>query len=194
MMTSNNKQLILKYETIFAAKLASKVLFKPKLSSWMIFIPFIFIFYIQDLIKFKKGRKEFMANYLLSHEKALNEAEETIKESRKPDTATLAKKSGLKGKALEKYADLLLVLAEHYIPLLKADGDTYSALIKAAYSNNKTNLLLFFNQLGKAEKTLNKALAPKLKKSNASAVEIIKKMEKYSEILRREDIKDIYNT
>ena len=139
----NNKQLILEYERKFSAKLASLVLNKPKLSSWMIFIPFIFIFYIQDLMKYKKGRTEFMDNYLLSHKKALNEAYEVIAESRKPDTEALANQADLKGKSSLMYAKLLSVLVEHYTCLLKTEGSSYSALIISAYGKNKTNLLLF---------------------------------------------------
>jgi hypothetical protein len=192
-MTNNdNKQLILKYERTFTAKLASAVLDKPKLSSWMIFIPFIFIFYIQDLMKYKKGRKEFMEHYLLSHEKALNEAYQAILESRKPDADILAKHADLTGKAMDMYADLLNVLSEHYTCLLKGNGDTYANLIKSAYGKNKTNLLLFFNRLDQAEKKLNKALSPKLKKSQPGVIDIIKKMEKSSDTQRRADIHDIY--
>lgn len=190
----NNKQLIMEYERTFSAKLASLVLNKPKLSSWMIFIPFIFIFFIQDLMKYKKGRKEFMDNYLLSHEKALTEAEKAINESRKPDTDSLAKKADLKGKSTEMYADLLTVLAKHYTCLLEASGDTYTNLIKSAYGNNSTNLLLFFNQLNQSEKMLNKALSPKLKKSETGIKDIIKKMEGYSDKLRRDDILDMYGS
>jgi len=195
-MTENHskKELILAYEKFFTSKLATLVLNKPKLSVWMIFIPFIFIFFIQDFLKYKKGRKEFMENYLFTHKKALDEAEKAINESRKPDTDVLAMQADLKGKSSEMYAGLLMVLAEHYTCLLKASGDTYADLIKSAYGKNKTNLLLFFNQLNQSEKRLNKTLAPKLKKTNTGIVDTIKKIEKHSDKLRKADTIDIYGS
>jgi hypothetical protein len=49
----DNKELVLAHEKKFAALLANQVMVKPKLSAWMIFIPFIFIFYFQDFSKYK---------------------------------------------------------------------------------------------------------------------------------------------
>jgi len=193
-MDINNKELILEHEKKFAARLASHVLVKPKLSAWMIFIPFIFIFYFQDFSKYKKQRKEFLDNWLLSRKKALNEAEEAIDEGRKPDTQSLANQANLKAKVTGKYDRLLEVMAKHYTLLLNARGDTYEALIRSAYGNRQGEYLFFINQLTDAEKALNKALAPGLRKTSEGVGATIKKIEKNSEKLRRQEVSKIFTS
>ncbi|MCW5211517.1 NF038143 family protein [Desulfobulbus sp. TB] len=184
------KRIILAQEKQFAARLASFVLVKPQLSAWMIFIPFIFIFYFQDVSKFKKQRKEFMTNWLLSRKKALNEAEEAIDEQRKPDTQSLAEQANLTAKATEKYYTFLEVMANHYTLLFNVQGytyKTYDALVRSAYGNQE-GFLDFINQLTDAEKALNKALVPELRKTSEDVGATIKKIERGSKKLRQQEI------
>ena len=192
----DNKALILAHEKKFAALLANQVLVKPKLSSWMILIPFIFIFYFQDFSKYKQQRKEFLANWLLSRKKALNEAEETIDQGRKPNTQSLADQADLKPKVTEKYDHLLKVMVIHYTCLLNAPGDdtydTYDALVRTAYGNHQGEYLFFINQLTEAENALNKALLPQLRKTAEEVGPTIKKIERGSEKLRRLEINEIF--
>jgi hypothetical protein len=191
-MNMDNKELVLAHEKKFAAFLANEVLIKPKLSAWMIFIPFIFIFYFQDFSKYKQQRKEFLENWLLSRKKALNEAEEAVDEGRKLDTQPLADQANLKAKVTGKYESLLKVMATHYTLLLHAKGDTYEALIRSAYANHQGEYLFFVNQLTDAEKALNKALSPQLRKTAQGVGDTIKKIEKGSEKLRRLEINLIF--
>ena len=188
----DNKALILAHEKKFAALLAKQVLVKPQLSAWMIFIPFIFIFYFQDFSKYKQQRKEFLANWLLSRNKALNEAEAAIDEKRKPDTKVLADQAGLKPKETDKYDHLLKVMVTHYTSLLNAPGDTYDALVRSSYGNRQGEYLFFVNELTEAENALNKALLPGLRKTAEDVGPTIKKIEKGSEKLRRLEINEIF--
>lgn len=190
----DKKRIILAQEKQFAARLAALVLVKPKLSAWMIFIPVIFIFYFQDVAKFKKQRKEFMTNWLLSRKKALNEAEEARKEQRTPNTQLLAEQANLKAKAREKYNDFLEVLANHYTLLFNAQGNTYNTydvLVRSTYGNQE-GFLAFINQLTNAEKALNKALAPGLRKTSEDVKATIKKIERGSEKLRQQEMIRIF--
>ncbi|MCF6249426.1 MAG: NF038143 family protein [Desulfobacula sp.] len=191
-MDMNNKELILKHEKKFAAILASHVLMKPKLSAWMIFIPFIFIFYFQDFSKYKKQRKEFLENWLLSIKKALNEACEAMEEKRKIDTQRIANQANLKAGVIGKYDRLLEVMANHYSLLLNAKGDTYDAIVRSAYRNRRGEFLFFINQLIDAEKSLNKALAPQLRKTSEDVMSTIKKIEKGSGKLRRQEVNTFF--
>ena len=184
------KELILAYEKQYAAVLSSMVIDKPKLSSLMIFIPFLFIFYIRALLKFKKGLKGFAVNYLSSREKALREASEVFTEPKKMNTLAMAKQSGLNKKATEKYADYLEILATHYLALFKAKGDDYEALVRSAY--NKKNYRAFTEKLVKAEQVLNKALTPKQNKDQEGISETIKKIEKGNLVIRRDEIKKLF--
>ena len=190
----DKKELILAQERKFAAQLGRRVFSKPKLHSWMILIPFLFVFFIQDLMRYKKGRRAFSDNYLLSHEKALKEAEDALAQGRKPDAEAIANQADLQGKSQEKYAEFLTVLAEHYIWLLQAQGDSYESLVRSAYGNNRTNFLLFSNCLNQAEKKLNQALAPQLSKEEDGIDLTIQKMEVASNQLRRTDADHIFMT
>lgn len=186
--------LILGYEKQFAARLGSRVLNKPQLSTWMILIPFIFVFYFNDLSKYKKGLKEFADNYLISRKKAAYEALNALEENRKPATDDMGMKAGLKHRAADAYSHLMAVLASHYTLLLKAEAPTYESLVRSAYKGRRMDFLLFVNQLNTVEKTLNKALAPTIKKDQEGVDATIKKMETGSEILRREDVKAIFDS
>ena len=188
----DKKELILTQERVFAAQLGRLVFSKPKLHTWMILIPFLFIFFIQDLMKYKKGRRAFSDNYLLSHERALNEAEDALIQEREPDAGAIARQADLKGKAQEKYAEFLTVLVEHYTCLLQAKGDSYESLIKSAYGNNRTNFLLYTNLLNQAEKKLNQALSPQLSKDQDGINDTIQKMEVGSNELRRTEVDQIF--
>jgi len=190
----DHKPIILEREKKFAAELAGFIIIKPKLSVWMIFIPFIFIFYFQDFSKYKKQRKEFMENWVLSRKKALNEAEEARDEGRKPDTQGLAEQANLKPKITGKYHRFLKVMVDHYTLLLNVRGDTYEALVRSAYGNRQGEFLFFINRLTDAEKSLNKALAPGLRKTSEGVGATIKKIEKVSEKLRRMEAKKIFSS
>nr|MDA3791014.1 NF038143 family protein [Desulfobacula sp.] len=167
---------------------------KPKLSAWMIFIPFIFIFYFQDFSKYKKQRKEFLENWLLSRKKALNEAEEAFDEGRKPNTQNIADQANLKAKVSGKYDIFLKVMANHYTLLLNAKGESYEALVRSAYRGSQGEFLFFINQLTEAENQLNKALAPQLKKASDGVLATIKKIEKGSSKLRHDELKEIFSS
>lgn len=185
------KKIIIAQERKFAAQLCRFILHKPKLSSWMIMIPFIFIFYIQDLMKYKKGKQVFMENFILTRNKALDEAEAALAEKRDIDTGVIAQQAELSTEAKEEYAGFMAVLANHYSALLQATGETYEELLKSAYGRNK-NYLAYIDQLGKAEKALNKALRPGLEVSNEGVADIVGSIERYSEKIRMADAKEVF--
>ncbi|MCP3943685.1 MAG: hypothetical protein GY710_19705 [Desulfobacteraceae bacterium] len=188
----DKKELILAYEIKFAQLLANQVLVKPKLSPWMIFIPFIFIFYFQDFSAYKKQRKEFLANWLLTRKKVLNEVKKSIDKGRKPDTWQLAAQVGLKAAAMDKYDELLKVMVTHYTLLLKAKGDTYGALVKSAYGNRRQDFIFLINRMTEAEKNLNRALVPTLCKTVKDLASTIKKIERGSDKVHRLEINKFF--
>ncbi|MEN8142882.1 MAG: NF038143 family protein [Thermodesulfobacteriota bacterium] len=192
-MASNDekKKFILDYERRFAAQLGRAIMDKPKLSSWMVLIPFIFIFYFQDLSKYKTGRRKFSESYLHSRTKALQEAEAALAEHREHDTLAIAGQAELSAKAREKYGELLAALVDHYSSLLQADGDSYEELLQAAYGRKK-NYLTYLDQLATIEKALNKALKPDLDESVEDAKDIVSAIEKHSVLIRRTGAKELF--
>jgi len=186
----DQQELIQAYERGFAARLASQVLTKPRLNAWMIFIPFIFIFYFQDFSKYKKQRKAFIDNWMLSRKRMLNESVDALDEDRNPDVDGLCEVADLPEKAKKPYGRLLRVLADHYTGLLRAEAEDYPALVRSFYRGKKGDYLYFINQLLEAEKALNKALAPQLKKTNPEVGQTISKIETQADRIRRQEIED----
>lgn len=186
------KDIILNHERGYAAQLGRIILEKPKLSSLMIFIPFLFIFYIQDLLKYKKAKKEFTVHFLYDREKALQEAVDALSDNRKTDTEAIAKQAGLSRKSVLNYADLLDVMATHYITLLKGKGDDYETLVRSSYNNNKQRFENFIDRITQAELSLNKTLKPELKKEQEGVAATIKKIEDGNRQLRAIEVKQIF--
>lgn len=180
-------EIILSHERRYAAQLSSLVLDKPKLSSLMIFIPFLFIFFIQDLLKFRQARKDFSVNYLLSREKALQEAVNVLSENKKADTSAIAAQAGLSKKATEHYSEFLNILTTHYLNLLKANGNDYEAMVRSAYNNNRNSFESFIDRLTQAELSLNKILKQQLKKEQEGVSATIKKIEAGNRQLRKDE-------
>ena len=183
--------IILEQEETFAMALAAQVINKPLLSLWMILIPIFFVFYFNNLKKYRDGCRKFAENYNIDKKRALNEAVEVVNTGRAPDIHALAELSNMNSKAREKQAHVLAVLVEHYAILLKSDGDDFASLIRAAYGS-LTNYLLFLNRLNQAEKEVNKALKPDLQESHEVINDIVRRMERLSEKLRRETAESIF--
>ena len=185
------KKIIVAQERKFAAQLCRFILHKPTLSSWMIMIPFIFIFYIQDLMKYKNGKQVFMDNFILTRNKALDEAEAALAEKRDIDTGVIAQQAKLSTEAQEKYAEFMAVLADHYSLLLQASGETYEEMLRSAYGRSK-NYLAYLELLSKSEKSLNKVLQPGLEESTEGVADVVGSIERYSEKIRRSDAKEVF--
>ena len=186
-----NSRLILEHEEEFAAQLSGHVMDRPRLNIWMILIPIIFVYFFYDLNKYKNGRKMFVSHYLVGKKRALDEAVDAVRMRREPDIRTLAQLSDIPDEAREKQADVLAVLVEHYSILLKSDGEDYSSLVQTAYGN-LTNYLLFLNRLNQVEKEAITALEPQMSESGDEISDVVSRMERMSEKLRREIAESIF--
>jgi len=183
--------IILEQEEKFAITLASQIINKPQLSLWMILIPIFFVFYFNDLTKYRKGCKKFAENYVIDKKRALNEAVEAVNRGREPDIHALSEVLNMNSNAREKQANILAVLIEHYTILLDADGEDFASLIRSAYGTI-TNYLLFLNRLNQAEKEVNKSLKPDIKEPYEVINDIVSRMEVLTEKLRREKAESIF--
>jgi len=184
-------QIILEYEKMFADHLALKVLEKPKLSVWMILIPIIFVHYFHRIQKFNSGRNAFAENYMIARKRALDEALAVIQTQKTADIKWLAGLSKLPEDVHEPNQKLFELLVSHYADLMRVEGDTIESLVQSTY-RNRTNYLLFINQLNQIERNLNVALKPHLTDSVDGVDEIVGKMEIYSEKLRRNHAETVF--
>jgi len=185
-------RMILAAEKRFADILASRVINKPQPNIWMILIPIIFVFYMNDYKKYKDGRQAFADQYLMSRKRALDEAAVSLTAERDPDLDALVNVSDLPENARQKYRDLLAVLTENYRDLLQAEGESADHLVRGAYGT-KTNYLLFLNLLNRAEKELNSALRPVLDDKDKEMGDVIETIERCSEELRRSRADEIFS-
>lgn len=180
------KKEILAYERRFAYELGEHVLEKPKMSIWMILIPIIIVYHMFRFKKYVNGKNKFAQNYLKTREQALDAAHAVVAEGRAKEVSSITAQIPLPAEARGPYSHLLSVLADHYVELLKAEGETIDTLLRRAY-RSRTDYLLFFNQLSQAEKRLNKALRPHLDQEHKEIDEAIRRIQEISDHMRREE-------
>jgi len=177
---------ILAYERRFALKLGEHVLEKPKMNIWMILIPIIIVFHMFRFQRYVKGKNLFAIDYLKSREQALASARRVATEGKATDARAVAAQMSMPEEARDPYGDLLSVLIDHFVGLLRAEGEDIDSLLRSAY-RSRTDYLLFFNRLSRAEKRLNAALEPHLSREHREIGETIRRIEEISEQMRREE-------
>ena len=185
------KEWILSQERRLAEYVARHVIEKPELSVWMILIPIIFLHFFYRLNKVASGRKEFVRNFMITRQRALEAALEGLETGQTPDPDQLCLMSSSPEATYREYAAWLRVLLQHYERLLQAEGNSVDGLIQSVYQT-RTNYLLFLHQLHQAEKQFDDALTPHLDASLTDVTTIIKTMEQQSEVYRRQQAEEIF--
>ncbi len=202
-MTSLDEKydLIEEYETGFAHRLATKLIPNPQLSVWMILIPIIFVYYFYQKDRYKTGCEEFVHHYMVSRKRALDAARKAVEGGGDPDCGTLAKTAKLPESAFKVYIRFMEILVCHFQELLSRDGAEYQDLLRETYEN-KTNFLLFCNQLNSVERELNQVLTPAMEETQEKPQpeegeggynEAVDRMEQFTESLRREEAERFFS-
>jgi len=187
------KQLILDHEKMLAQQLARQVLDKPKPPLWMIFVPIFFVFFVQKMNQYKSGLDDFVENHLRSRRRALEDAMKAEETGTEVDMEDLLKKAGnIPQQAQPLFTQWMATLIDHYRLLLASSGSSHSALVRNAY-RNKTNYLLFYNTLNKAENAYNTALLPEMQGDSQDIRHVIQKMDLCVTELRRQDADAIFS-
>jgi hypothetical protein len=181
---ARKKEIILEHESNFATAVGSVVVEKPKATSWIILMPFMFIFLINDMLKFKRDCRKFENEFMSNRHQAMVVAFEAALSDSKPDIDWMVRKSNCM-EALEKpYAAWIGALVDHYMDLLLAVGDNFEALVRSAY-RKRTNYLLILNRLNTVEKEFFEALRACMK-ATAGASDVIAAVQNESQRLRRD--------
>jgi hypothetical protein len=188
---AQKRDLILADEKHFAARVSAKVIDKPQLDVWMILIPIFFIFYFWQLKRYAKGRKTFAEKFLITRERALDEALRSAETGKSPDIEALVQASDIPAETRQGYRPWVALLVEHYRDLILAHGSSYPALIRSTYKT-RSNYLLFLNRLNQVEREFDAALKPHLEKSTENVNGIIKLMEESVISLRRQFAETIF--
>lgn len=187
----SKRTLILDHETRLANLIANDMIQRPELSLWMILIPVVFVYYFYGLNRYRKGRQEFVKHFIFSRRLILDQAIETVETGRKPDFEALILEEKVPEGAVDSYRSWAKVLCESYVDLLESQGNSYEELVRARFSD-KGSYLLIQNRITTAEKQFYRSLRQQMDSSVADAADVIKKMEKSLEHLRRQEAVYIY--
>jgi hypothetical protein len=125
----------------------------------------------------------------MSKQGALDAAFHALDSGAEPDIDRLALLSDVPDDIRPLQAGVLNLLIEHFLGLLRADGDDYDALVRSAY-RDRTAYLLFLNRLNKTENEVYAALTPRLPEEGVSNA--VERVEHESERLRRREAERIF--
>lgn len=187
---ARKRDLILNREMVFANAIGAAVMQKPKVSYWMVLIPILFLFFFYRMQKYKKGRQEFDLQLMTARRQAMELAEAALASGHKPDVAAAVRQSGLPEVLESPFGAWLRALSAFYMGLLKADGDSFDALVRSTYPG-RSRFLLDLNRLDQVEKDFYAVLAPRLTEVEG-AVEIIGLIQARSRELRLEMARRIF--
>ena len=187
---TRKKEIILCHELAFADSIGSAVLEKPKASTWMIFIPIFFLFFIYRMKKFKKDRTKFLEEFMKARRDAMDIALDSAAAEGGASLDGAVQVPDLPEPLQKPYVSWIQILAGHYLDLLTADGDDFGSLVCAAYQK-RSNYLLVLNSLNSAEKGFYTALKPYLA-SVEGAFDISAKIEAESRRLRSDTAGSIF--
>ena len=185
------RDFILEEERRFAHLVARQVIDKPKLAVWMILIPVFFVFYFWQLKRYADGRKTFAEKFLITRQRAIEEACQSIAAEKGPNPEKLVQAADVPPQTRSVYRRWVTLLIDHYRDLIQAHGGSYPALVRSSYQS-RTNYLLFLNRLNQAEREFDAALKPLLEKTTDNVGDIIKLMEQSTTEIRRQRAEEIF--
>jgi hypothetical protein len=178
----------------FAFELAKLIMEKPKVPIWIIFLPFLFVFYAHWLQRYKKGLRQFVNHYLKNKVLALEAALEESRGGKILKEGWVSHLGGQAGHGVGEVVDLenreLSILKKHYRLLLRSSGRSYPELLRNGYGK-AGEYRFFLNRLVGIEEEINKAVL-KLHHPTPEAREVVECMEKHSEKLREMELDLIF--
>jgi hypothetical protein len=187
---AQKKEIILQRELAFANAIGAALFEKPMVSFWMVLIPILFVYFIYRMQRFKSGRMKFDEEFMTTRRRAMDAALHAVETNGRPDMDEVARNSNLPATLQKPYVSWVNALAEYYMDLLSAGGDSFESLVRAAY-RNRTNYLLILNRLNTVEKEFYKALEPHMGAAEGAA-DMIATIESQSQKLRRELAEQIF--
>jgi hypothetical protein len=187
---TQKRDILLQRELAFANAIGAAVFEKPKVSFWIVLIPFLFLYFIYRMQRYKSGRMKFDEEFMTTRRRAMAAALNALETKGLPDTDEVARNSGLPAPLQEPYLSWVKTLAEYYMDLLSADGENFESLVRAAY-RSRTEYLLILNRLTTVEREFYSALKPHMDAAE-EASDIIATIESQSQKLRRELAEQIF--
>lgn len=190
MTMAQKRETILRQEMAFSNTIGSAVFEKPQVSFWMILVPFLFLYFIYRMQTYKTSRLQFDEEFMKARQQAMDAAFNAVVTGARPDMGEAVSHPGLTEPLREPYLAWMKALADYYMDLLAAKGDSFDALVRSAY-RNRTEYLLTLNRLNTVEREYYAALGPQLAAAEGAA-DIVATIESQSQRLRRELAEQIF--
>lgn len=191
-------ELILSRERRFADLLADEIVERPRLSAWMIVIPIIFVQYLLGYRQYKPTLDAVAREFMTTKKAALNAAYDMVDRGVPKEQALTGCLSSPEGGYAEPVKEVrrkqlkeIDFLVDHYVKLLKAEGDSYRSLLKNAYPT-RIGYERFLNLLQQAEKEVNRAASRAFGQKIKNFSEMLSKTEAAAEALRTVEIKTFF--
>ncbi len=159
------RDYIFKYEEQFSRSLSQRVIEKPKINVFMILIPILFLYFLYQNQRYKIGRKLFAEKYLILRKQALDEAYLCITTDRNIDAQSIINKQNISDPIKSKIFDLISLLIDHYILLLRGEGEDIYSLVKSVY-RSISGYKKYIKSLNDCENALNEIILAELSLSN----------------------------
>jgi len=191
---------ILTQEKALAKRVASVVIGQNPVTAWDVLIPIFFVF---NVLKFKRAREIFTLNFLFTKKLALQGAFDMVKKGQSREDALgqirdrtsqilASDKEGIYSiKIRQKQMREMELLLDHYFRLLNADGKDYGSMVKHAY-RTRQDFAAFVKELEGIEKEVNRAASQTV--GTVSAPDIISKMEETAGRLRKAQVETIFGS
>ncbi len=159
--------LIVAAEEQFAREITLGVIVQRPMTVWHYIIPGMFII---DFLRRGSAIRQYTTHFMFPRKLALDAARALMEEQDKTSvTSQIEDNISTWLNSLKLYSQELLqaqvvvveLLMDHYLKLLKADGDTYLFLIKNAYQNRENFKALIY-QLTSAEEEVDRKIIEKV--------------------------------
>ncbi len=191
-------ELIFSQERRFADLLADKIVDRPRLSAWMIVIPIIFVQYLLGYRQYKPALEAVAKEFMTTKKAALNAAFDMVERGIPKEQALAGCLPSSEGGYAEPAKEIrrkqlkeIDLLIDHYVKLLKAEGDSYHSLLKNAYLT-RISYERFLNLLQQAEKEVNRAANRAFSQTTRNFSEMLSKTEEAAEALRTAEMNTVF--
>jgi hypothetical protein len=186
----HKKECILHAEEAFTWRVGQALFEKPAVSFWMILIPILLLYFIHLMQQYKLGIRKFEDQFMITRRSALNLATEALAGGIAPRIEVQVQSVGLAPALIPPYRAWLEALVRYYTTLLSADGDSFEALVRSAFTGRPA-FRQAMDGLSAVEKAFHTALNPRMSE-NTDAAEIVATIESQSLSLRRELVNAIF--
>jgi hypothetical protein len=190
--------LVLSREQAAGRSIATRVIDRPTLSLWILFVPVLLVDYVYRQRTYQAGVEAFAREFIHARKVALDAALLAVEGGlEKAEALARLTRDGATGPEGEAAAARraqrreIELLFDHYALLLRAEGEGYEALLRNAYVT-AARYERFLERLRAAERETGEAVRRSLGAANDIA-ELVVKTEQAVEAVRLQEAKRVFS-